>query len=185
MSLKFCLISWCDQICSSSLHHGLAWQHTARMPGGNLYVLVVLKTCGGLGLRKRILIMSSQCARCGSGLLPGVWGEWGQHGGRGEGGPGPLEAGKISSQCPTKAGTTWGRMRRTNQVMKEDRVNRVNGLLIKLNFVNMTFKFFILIIVLSFRRINHMALRNHLHWSSVYLLPNIMSRTVRVVTIIT
>ncbi len=31
-------------------------------------------------------------------------------------GPAPQEAGKISSQCPTKAGTTWARTRKTNQV---------------------------------------------------------------------
>jgi hypothetical protein len=29
-------------------------------------------------------------------------------------GPAPQEAGKISSQCPTKAGTTWARTRKTN-----------------------------------------------------------------------
>jgi hypothetical protein len=33
----------------------------------------------------------------------------------GEGGPGPPDRGKINSQCPTRAGTTWRRMRRTNQ----------------------------------------------------------------------
>ncbi len=33
-----------------------------------------------------------------------------------EGGPGPQEEGKISSQCSTKAGTTWARTRKTNQV---------------------------------------------------------------------
>jgi hypothetical protein len=38
----------------------------------------------------------------------------------GWGGPGPPEGGKISSQCPTKAGTTWGRMRRTNQVRRDE-----------------------------------------------------------------
>jgi hypothetical protein len=27
-----------------------------------------------------------------------------------------LKGGKISRQCPTKAGTTWGMTRRTNQV---------------------------------------------------------------------
>ncbi len=34
----------------------------------------------------------------------------------GEGRPGPPERGKIRSQLPSKAGTTWGRTRKTNQV---------------------------------------------------------------------
>jgi hypothetical protein len=38
---------------------------------------------------------------------------WGEGG---EGGPAHQEAGKISSQCSTKAGTTWARMRRIGQV---------------------------------------------------------------------
>ncbi len=35
-------------------------------------------------------------------------------------GPALQKGGKISSQCPTKAGTTWGRMRRTNQVGQDE-----------------------------------------------------------------
>jgi hypothetical protein len=40
----------------------------------------------------------------------------------GKGGPGPQEAGKISSQCSARAGTTWARTRTTDSsdVMKED-----------------------------------------------------------------
>jgi hypothetical protein len=34
----------------------------------------------------------------------------------GEGGPSPWEVGMISNQCSIKAGTTWSRMRKTNQV---------------------------------------------------------------------
>jgi hypothetical protein len=35
-------------------------------------------------------------------------------------GPALLRWGKISSQCPTKAGTTLGRTRRTNQVGRDE-----------------------------------------------------------------
>ncbi len=167
MSLKFCLISWCDQICSSSLHHGLAWQHTARMPGGNMYVLVVLKTCGGL--HKRIIIMS-KCAQRVSVLLPGVWGEWGHHGGRGEGGPSPPGGGKDKQSVPNKGRDNMGKDEEdqpSRTWWRRIGAYRVSSLLIKLNFVNVTVKVLILITVLSFRRINHVALRNHLQWSSV------------------
>jgi hypothetical protein len=34
--------------------------------------------------------------------------------------PAPLEAGKISSQCLTKAGTTWARTRKTSQVGRDE-----------------------------------------------------------------
>jgi hypothetical protein len=34
--------------------------------------------------------------------------------------PVPQEAGKISSQCPTKAGITWARMKKTNQVRRDE-----------------------------------------------------------------
>jgi hypothetical protein len=48
-----------------------------------------------------------------------AWGlrEMGSAWGRGaRAGPALQKGGKISSQCPTKAGATWGRMRWTNQV---------------------------------------------------------------------
>jgi hypothetical protein len=35
-------------------------------------------------------------------------------------GSAPQEVGKISSQCPTKAGTTWVRTRKTNQVGRDE-----------------------------------------------------------------
>ncbi len=38
----------------------------------------------------------------------------------GEGGPGPKEAGEISSQCSPWAGTTCARTRRTKQVKRDD-----------------------------------------------------------------
>jgi hypothetical protein len=34
--------------------------------------------------------------------------------------PAPQEAGKISSQCSTKAETRWARMRKTNQVGRDE-----------------------------------------------------------------
>jgi hypothetical protein len=37
----------------------------------------------------------------------------------GEGGPGPPERENDKQSCPTKAGTTWGRMRRTNQAGRD------------------------------------------------------------------
>jgi hypothetical protein len=57
-------------------------------------------------------------------------------------------------------------------------VNRVSGFLNKIGGI---MKLWLLNLfwyrVFSFRRINHMALKNHLHWSSVYPLLYIMSRT--------
>ncbi len=38
----------------------------------------------------------------------------------GEGGPGPREAGKISSQCSARARTTWARTRMTGQVRRDE-----------------------------------------------------------------
>jgi hypothetical protein len=35
-------------------------------------------------------------------------------------GPAPQKAGKISSQCSAKAGTTWARMRKTGQVGRDE-----------------------------------------------------------------
>ncbi len=37
----------------------------------------------------------------------------------GEGGPGPQETGKISSQYPAEAVTTWARTRKTNQARRD------------------------------------------------------------------
>jgi hypothetical protein len=53
-----------------------------------------------------------------------AWGlrEMGSAWGRGvREGPALQEVGKISSQCPTKAGTTWERTRRTSQVVRDER----------------------------------------------------------------
>jgi hypothetical protein len=52
-----------------------------------------------------------------------AWGlrEMGSAWGRGtRAGPALQKGGEISSQCPTKAGTTWGRTRRTNQVRLDE-----------------------------------------------------------------
>ncbi len=37
-----------------------------------------------------------------------------------KGGPAPEEAGKISSQCSARAGTTWAKTRRTGQVRHDE-----------------------------------------------------------------
>ncbi len=52
----------------------------------------------------------------GAGCCLGSEGNGVSLGKGGEGGPGPQEARKISSQCSAKAGTTWARARKTNQV---------------------------------------------------------------------
>jgi hypothetical protein len=74
------------------------------------------------------------------------------------------KGGKLSSQRPTKAGTTWGRMRRTNQVERdgEDRHEQSEQSSDQVKFCKHGHWFMILIIVLSVRRINHIALKNQL-----------------------
>ncbi len=75
-------------------------------------------------------------------------------------GPAPLEAGKISSQCPKrqrKHGQGQGRPTKSD-VMKEIGVNRVSSLLNKINFCNYDC-WVDSDIALSFRRINLVALK--------------------------
>ncbi len=57
----------------------------------------------------------------GVGRCLGPEGNGGQLGGKGQGRAWPpQEAGKISSQCSARAGTTWARTRKTRQVRRDE-----------------------------------------------------------------
>jgi hypothetical protein len=113
--------------------------------------------------------------------LPGVWGEWGQRGGGQWGQARSSRKGIDKLSVPNKGRDNMGKDEKDQSSRtwwRRIRANRVSSLWIKINFVSMASKFFILIIVLSFKRINHMVLKNHFHWTSVYPPLYITSRTV-------
>ncbi len=55
-----------------------------------------------------------------AGCCLGPEGNWVSLGEGGEGGPALQEAGKISSQCSVRAGTTWARTRRNGQDRRDE-----------------------------------------------------------------
>jgi hypothetical protein len=80
----------------------------------------------------------------------------------GEGGPGPPERGKDKQSSLSKGRDNMGEDEENHpsrMLWKRIGANRVRSLLIKLNFVNTSSKILILLIIPSFRRINHIALK--------------------------
>ncbi len=61
-----------------------------------------------------VCIMRKQAVAWGLREMGSAWGRGARAG------PALQKGGKKSSQCPTKAGTTWGRMRRTNKVGRDE-----------------------------------------------------------------
>jgi hypothetical protein len=120
----------------------------------------------------------SYCARCGSRLLPGIWGKCGQLEEGGEGGPGTPGGGRDKQSVLNE-----GRDNLAKDVEDQPRwtwwgkigAKRVGGVLNKLNFVITIAE--LIWHCFSFKRINRMAFKNHLHWSSVYLPLDIKSWT--------
>ncbi len=86
----------------------------------------------------------------------------------GEGGPSPPGGGKDKKSAPNKGRDNMDKDEEgqpSQMWWRRIGANRVSSLLIILNFESMVIKFLILILF-SFRRINHMVLKNQLHWSS-------------------
>ncbi len=86
----------------------------------------------------------------------------------GKGRPGPPEGGKDKQSVPNKGRDNMGKDEEDQPSQTWWRRNRGRSLLIKLNFVSVVTSFWFLIVVLSFRRINHMALKP---FASIICLP--------------